>query len=133
MMEAISSKEELERQLRSEQLNVRRLQKRIHHLQEGEVGELRALLTHSVKQYTDLYHMLKEYLDFSKEEMRKSLGFVPRMVTQVSAVCEGVTANPLDNYQPIEEMAKLKRPESPPPIRNLGSALANLTDLNADD
>ena len=135
MMDAIGAKDTLHTELRSEQLNVRRLKKRIQRLLKGEVGELRALLTHSVQQYTELYNMLKEYLAFSQEEMKKSLGFVPRMVVQVAAVCEGVPTNPLESFLPINNVVE-GRPNSPP--RKLESDIASLEgiqgiEIDSDD
>ena len=87
------------KKLKAEELNLRAMKKRVDRLSHGEVGELRAMLTHSHKHYSELNGMLREFLKFSQEEMRKSLGFVPRTVIQVSEICKTVPENPLADFE----------------------------------
>ena len=84
--------------LRSEQLNLRQMCKRVDRLQRSEVIELRAMLEHSQKKYMELHSMLQEYLSFSQEEMERCLGFIPRTVAQVADVARGAPENPLEDF-----------------------------------
>ena len=72
--------------------------KRLERFRNGELQQLRSMLEHSQKEYMQLHTMLNGYLTFSQEEMRKSLGFVPRVVVQVAAVCANASPDPLDNF-----------------------------------
>jgi predicted nucleic acid-binding Zn-ribbon protein len=88
----------LSQKLRSEQLNLRQMCKRVDRLQRTEVFELRAMLEHSQKKYLELHGMLKEYLSFSQEEMERCLGFIPRTVSQVANVASNASSNPLEDF-----------------------------------
>ena len=72
--------------------------KRVDRLQRTEVIELRAMLEHSQKKYLELHGMLKEYLNFSQEEMERCLGFIPRTVSQVADVASDASSNPLEDF-----------------------------------
>jgi hypothetical protein len=98
LMTAIKDRTSMEKKLQAEELNLRAMSKRVERLSDGEVGELRAMLTHSHKHYAELNGMLREFLKFSQEEMRKSLGFVPRTVSQVASICRTVPENPLADF-----------------------------------
>ena len=99
LMDTIKEKSSMGKKLKAEELNLRAMKKRVDRLSHGEVGELRAMLTHSHKHYSELNGMLREFLKFSQEEMRKSLGFVPRTVIQVSEICKTVPENPLADFE----------------------------------
>eukprot|EP00943_MAST-04B_sp_MAST-4B-sp1_P007974 g7974.t1 len=99
LMNTIKEKSSMQKKLKAEELNLRAMKKRVDRLSHGEVGELRAMLTHSHKHYSELNGMLREFLKFSQEEMRKSLGFVPRTVIQVSEICKTVPENPLEDFE----------------------------------
>ena len=93
-----AEKVHLTQKLRSEQLNLRQMCKRVDRLQRGEVTDLRAMLEHSQKKYMELHSMLQEYLTFSQEEMERCLGFIPRTVAQVADVARGAPDNPLEDF-----------------------------------
>jgi hypothetical protein len=70
----------------------------VDRLQRTEVIELRAMLEHSQKKYLELHGRLKEYLNFSQEEMERCLGFIPRTVSQVADVASNASSNPLEDF-----------------------------------
>jgi hypothetical protein len=99
LVDSVKEKSNVEKKLKAEELNMRAMSKRVDRLSHGEVGELRAMLTHSHKHYAELNGILREFLKFCQEEMRKSLGFVPRTVSQVAAICNTVPENPLADFE----------------------------------
>ena len=128
LMDTVKEKSSMQKKLKAEELNLRAMKKRVERLSHGEVGELRAMLTHSHKHYSELNGMLREFLKFSQEEMRKSLGFVPRTVMQVSEICKTVPENPLadfEGYIPPGAKSPKKTVKYEPPKMNVDDTKNN--------
>ena len=97
------------KKIKSRRIKFKSDEKRVDRLSHGEVGELRAMLTHSHKHYSELNGMLREFLKIQSREMRKSLGFVPRTVIQVSEICKTVPENPLADFEGYTSWCKITK------------------------